>query len=84
MQLCPCFPVLKPGRGYSCTRGQLPSPEKPEEAWPEGEVGREKAAAAAVSPFLCLMILPWLFTGQGLLPLSLKEQAERDQGTEAE
>lgn len=36
MQVCPCFPVLpKPGRGYSCTRGQLPSLRKPEEAWPE-------------------------------------------------
>ena len=80
MQLCPCLPVLpKPGRGYSCTRGQLPSPEKPEEAWPEGEVGKEKAAAV-VSPFLCLMILPWLFEAQGLFPLGLEEQAEVEQG----
>lgn len=76
MQPCPCFPVLpKPGRGHRCTRGQVPSPEEPEEAWPEGEVGREKAAAM-VSPFLCLMILPWLSAGQGLLPLGLGKQAE--------
>lgn len=81
MQLCPWFPVSpKPGRGYSCTRGQLPSPEKPEEeAWPEGEVGREKAAAV-VSPPLCPMTLPWLFTGQGLLPPGLEGQAEMEQG----
>lgn len=80
MQPCPCLPVLpKPGRGYSCTRGQLPSPEKPEEAWPEGEVGREKAAAV-VSPFLSLMILPWLFEGQELLLLGLEEQAKMEQG----